>query len=93
VKTENLLYLIFLLIIIIIGLYMMFSSEEVKSLVCINESIGAYTFIPNDSDVYCVLNDTLTQKAIELEYPYTIYSCVVEECEVKRSEKQQIKRC
>lgn len=58
-----------------------------KYLVCRNETIvGGFTFrvatqLNAEPDVYCVVNETLTQSAIESNYPYTIYTCVKEVCE------------
>jgi len=49
---------------------------------CRNETLStSFSFPLNEPNVYCHINETLTQAAIEANYPYTIYTCVKEICD------------
>ena len=64
------------------GSYNSFQETEEIGEICKNETIqGAFTFKINEPNVYCFVNETLTKKAIESNYPYTIYTCIKEICE------------
>lgn len=78
-----------LLLIIIMGVasvsYLYFSGKFFEDswiiIGCSNETLSmAFTFELKEEGVFCFVNETLTQKAIEVDYPYTIYTCVKQTC-------------
>jgi hypothetical protein len=50
--------------------------------ICRNETIdSAFIWDASEGNVKCYVNDTLTEEAIKVNFPYTIYTCVEEICD------------